>query len=166
METERYERVIDILRGFLAEHPDDGDVWMYMANAAIGLGDKERAADFLNKGRALSGVSLSLDSPLDSDQYDVAPIRTTIIRYPAYPAEMKEKGIEGRVVAQFTVTPTGDVTEIEIESATRPEFADAVLECLKDWTYTPGTKNGKPVSVRMSLPFVFKPVAKPEVSQQ
>lgn len=175
METERYDRVIDLLQAYLAENPDDQEVWYYMANAAFGRGDEETAAKYWTKGNTVSGVSVSSGNPIDSNQYDVAPVQAGLISHPIYPKETKENRIEGRVVARFTITRTAEIADVEIESATHPEFERAVPECFKTWNdlepmenraFQPGTKDGKPASVRMRLPFVFNPVATADKSTQ
>ena len=60
---------------------------------------------------------------------------------PAYPAD-KRKGQQ--VIAAFTVDSTGrvDQSSIEIVSSTDDDFANAVVEVLPRWKFTPSTVRG------------------------
>ena len=74
-----------------------------------------------------------------------------------YPAEAKEKGLQGRITLTFTITSTGKVTDVKVLRGVDPILdneAIRVLESSPDWT--PGYKGGKPVSVKYTFPVIFR----------
>jgi protein TonB len=74
-----------------------------------------------------------------------------------YPAIATEMGIEGRVIVQFTVGKDGAIRDVIIlrgvDSALDKE-AVRVVNKMPKWI--PGRQGGTPVSVRYTLPVVFK----------
>lgn len=74
-----------------------------------------------------------------------------------YPPNAYANHIEGRVVVQFVVTKTGAVGQVRVVRGVSPDLdaeAVRVVKLLPD--FIPGTINGEPVSVWMTLPVVFK----------
>ncbi|MBN1378609.1 MAG: energy transducer TonB [Gammaproteobacteria bacterium] len=82
-----------------------------------------------------------------------------IVGAPAnYPRRAIQRNIEGEVVAQFTITKTGDVTDIEIISE-NPEgwFDKAVTEAVSKYKFQPRMRNGQPVDAKgIQRKIVFK----------
>lgn len=84
---------------------------------------------------------------------------------PAYPRRMLRRGDEGRVVVEFTVTPTGNVTDVVVnETQTTSAFEEAaegfesaVREAVAQWRFEPFRKGQQPVERRLSREFVFEP---------
>ena len=73
-----------------------------------------------------------------------------------YPKEAYDNGIEGRVIVSFLVVKDGSVQQITVmrspdESLSRE--AVRVVSAMPHWK--PGTRNGKPVDVRYTLPVTF-----------
>ena len=73
-----------------------------------------------------------------------------------YPESAKNEGIEGRVIVQFTVDEEGRVTNAEVVRALHPDLDAAALAALKTARFEPGRQDGRPVAVKLSLPFTFK----------
>ena len=74
---------------------------------------------------------------------------------PTYPAELLKAGVEGKAVVQATVTEKGDVGAVELISADDPAFGTAAVDAVKQWTFTPGTDDGKPTAKTVRFPIVF-----------
>ncbi|UII19436.1 energy transducer TonB [Fulvivirga ligni] len=76
-----------------------------------------------------------------------------------YPAEARQKGIQGKVFVQFVVTKTGEINDESIEIVRSPDpllSAEAIriIENCPDWI--PGEKaNGEKASQRIILPITF-----------
>ena len=74
-----------------------------------------------------------------------------------YPEEAKENGTQGRVTLQFTVNKEGDVCNVYVIRGVDPaldkEAYDVVLSSPK---WSPGMKDGKPVSVTFTFPVIFQ----------
>ena len=76
---------------------------------------------------------------------------------PVYPSELKNTGVFGSVVVEFTIGVDGSVTNAQVIRCTRPEFGAVVLAIIYQTKYSPGIKNGRAVSVRARLQFEFDP---------
>ncbi len=74
-----------------------------------------------------------------------------------YPPKSIADNAQGRVLVSFTITETGDVADVKVlRSANEDLDAEAVRIVSQSPKWTPGTKDGKPVSVHYSIPIVFK----------
>jgi TonB family protein len=54
------------------------------------------------------------------------------------------------------VDAKGRPRDIEVVSSDHQYFSVAATNSLKKWRFTPGLKEGNPVSCRIQLPFVFR----------
>jgi TonB family protein len=72
-------------------------------------------------------------------------------------AALSEKPITGKVVIQYLVTKTGDITNIKILRSLRPDLDEEALRVARliPKYEKPGTQNYKPVDVYMTLPITF-----------
>lgn len=82
--------------------------------------------------------------------------RTALQKSITYPETAKEAGIEGRVIVQFVVDKNGTVTNPKVARRAHEILDEAALEAVKQQTFKPGTKDGQPVPVQMSLPVTFQ----------
>ncbi len=75
---------------------------------------------------------------------------------PHYPLKAKHQKTEGALLMQFTVNPKGETQDIQIMEADPPGLFNAsASEAIRQWKFNPGYKDGKPVSVRVSLPLKY-----------
>jgi TonB family protein len=77
-----------------------------------------------------------------------------------YPEELKSKKIEGKVYVKFVVTNNGFVASTRIQKSLHPAADQAALDVVngmneKVGKWTPGTKEGRPVTMDMVLPISF-----------
>lgn len=73
-----------------------------------------------------------------------------------YPAVERRNGITGKVVARFSVSDVGDVSNITILSKTPESFNKEVIRVLQLMPkWKPGSQNGKPVQVYYKIPIAF-----------
>ncbi|MCB9036899.1 MAG: TonB family protein [Lewinellaceae bacterium] len=73
-----------------------------------------------------------------------------------YPEAAQKAKVEGKVLVQFTIARDGSVQEAEVLQGIGygcDEAALAVVNAMPSWT--PAIKDGKPVSLQMTLPFTF-----------
>lgn len=76
---------------------------------------------------------------------------------PDYPPRAKQRGIEGWVEVEFTITPIGTVEDPRILRANPPGvFEQAVLRAVRRWRYNPQVVNGKPVARKERTRLRFK----------
>ena len=75
------------------------------------------------------------------------------IKYPASAVKAKK---QGRVIVTFIVQKDGSITHAKIAKSIDPELDAEALRFVKGMPkWTPGTQNGKPVSVRYMVPVKF-----------
>jgi periplasmic protein TonB len=75
---------------------------------------------------------------------------------PIYPAEFRAAGIGGYAVTEFIVDESGRPTQVQIVHASDRAFAAAALVAMRQWRFSPGTKNGVAVRCREEIPLEFK----------
>lgn len=74
-----------------------------------------------------------------------------------YPAEARNKKIEGKVIVNFIVNPEGKITDAKVMRGTAPALDEEALRVTRLMTgWIPGKQNGKPVACRMVMPIEFK----------
>jgi TonB family protein len=76
---------------------------------------------------------------------------------PVYPAEARNRGIEGVVIVAAVIGVDGHFQTLKIVSSSNPLLETSVLETLQNWTYQPTLLNGSPieVSTTVTLNFIF-----------
>jgi protein TonB len=76
---------------------------------------------------------------------------------PAYPEDAREAGITGKVIIEAEVKPDGTPRKITVKEgiAGYPAFDQAAIEAVRQWRFTPGTRDGKPVSATVMIPLEF-----------
>ncbi|MBK6621042.1 MAG: M56 family metallopeptidase [Saprospirales bacterium] len=80
-----------------------------------------------------------------------------IVSQMRYPKEAKKAGVQGMVVASFIVLKSGQVGNIQIKKSVSTECDAEVRRLISEMpAWQPGTIEGKPVAVEMSLPIKFK----------
>lgn len=83
------------------------------------------------------------------------PPRIILLSPPRYPAELKEKKIEGYAKLVFVVNEKGTVVSAKVKEASRPEFGLAAVQSVLLWRYAPMKINGVATKVAFSQAFNF-----------
>jgi TonB family protein len=92
-----------------------------------------------------------------------APKRTKFVS-PQYPADAQARGLRGIVILELIIDTAGKVASA-IVTRSVPPFDEAALVAARQWEYEVTRVDGKPVTVRLSVPITFTmPV--PRVSKQ
>ena len=73
---------------------------------------------------------------------------------PVYPPAAREAGVQGLVVLEATIDPTGVVGNIEVLRSV-PELEEAAIAAVEQWRYEPTLVDGAPVSVLMTVTINF-----------
>ena len=75
-----------------------------------------------------------------------------------YPAEASRNKIEGTTVLQFTITVTGELTDIRIVRSSGNSALDkeAIRVVSESPAWEPGTQDGKTKNVTLTFPVIFK----------
>lgn len=86
--------------------------------------------------------------------YDVPP-KIVHKTKPVPPAEAIRKLIQGEVRLQFTVTETGEPTDVRVIESV-PGLDEAAVECVRQWRFEPARKSGDPVRSEVQAGVTFK----------
>ena len=111
---------------------------------------------------ALSAL-LQPDAPADASNAPirigdgVPPPRKIHDVPPVYPPAAREAGIEGLVVLDATIDPTGVVRDIEVVTSV-PELDQAAIDAVEQWRYEPMLVDGVavPISMTMTINFTLR----------
>ena len=124
--------------------------------------DSARAASFRATCEALR--------PFDTPAFESAMVeeQPRLINIPAvmsalrreYPAALRDQGITGTVTVRMRIRPDGtvDPASAEVQSATRPDFAEAALRVVRTMRFRPGRVHGHAVPTWVILPVNFERV--------
>jgi TonB family protein len=76
---------------------------------------------------------------------------------PQYTSEAMRAKITGSVIVEVTVTAKGETVDAEVTQSLDKTYGldDACLAAAKLWKFKPGTKDGKPVAVRVWIEMTF-----------
>lgn len=95
-----------------------------------------------------------------AEQVDTpARVDSTRLVRPVYPDSLFVNGVPGRVIAEFVVTPAGDVVmdSFSAVTSTHPSLTEAVRRAVKDQPFIPAVKDGRTVQQVVQQPFTFVP---------
>ncbi len=106
----------------------------------------QRLSVDLSQGIAVNKQPISSTSGLGKPRSGLIP---THAPKPRYPLRAQSRNIEGWVVVEFTITPTGSVIDAIVSSA-KPEgvFNRAALKAIVKWRFKPKVEDGKAVAQR------------------
>ncbi len=77
--------------------------------------------------------------------------------HPFYPAHARMRQIEGSVVVEFVVASDGRTEQAEVISSEPGNiFRTVALRAVERWRFSPGTRDGKPVAVRVRQTIRFQ----------
>jgi len=95
----------------------------------------------------------------DRDGRSFSNIRTYMARYVKYPEGSDSFGLIGTTVVEFTVTTTGNVTDIKVLNSISKSSDAEVIKVLKttNGKWKPGSKNGSASNMKTEVSVVFKP---------
>ena len=112
-------------------------------NAATGL-----------QRESLEGFGLARKEGDDAPAWDRAPRVLTAIQ-PVTPYDLGVAGTEGSATVEFTVSPSGNVTDVVGRSASAPEFGDALAVAARGWRFAAALKNDDRVPAVLTLTWNF-----------
>lgn len=91
---------------------------------------------------------------LDENVPALRPQRTGGLA-PIYPQALKEQGVAGHAVVSFVIDTTGRVRVPAVVAFSEPAFADAVLQAVRAWQFSPVVHEGERVQVNVVRRFAF-----------
>lgn len=101
------------------------------------------------------------DASSGSDSWGSGSIQialTTFSPSPAPDLSALPHGIQGDVVVDVTIDPSGKVADLAVLHTLGYGIESSVIGTLKTWTFRPATKDGTPIASVQELHFHFGPV--------
>jgi TonB family protein len=123
-----------------------------IANLQVLLTDPEKDVR-LAAAWALAHVRLK-ETGEDAVAYDEAPRLLRQTR-PIFPYEVRQRGIQGIVMVEFIIDERGRVAYAEVRESI-PGLDEAAVACVKEWSFAPAKKAGKPVASGARAPMTFR----------
>ena len=85
------------------------------------------------------------------------PPKVVSLSQPAYPEEARKAGIEGTAFVQVTIAADGAVFGCSLlTSSGNGPLDQAALQAARESKFAPGTVGGKPVEMKVNVPFRFR----------
>ncbi len=78
-----------------------------------------------------------------------------MVRNMKYPAEAKKQGVAGTVELFFVIEPSGNITNLKVESGVGAGCSQEAMRLMKLLRWFPGTKAGKAVRTAIHLSITF-----------
>jgi protein TonB len=76
---------------------------------------------------------------------------------PVYPQSMRDAGHEGVVPMEAVIGIDGNVMSLRVQSTqVHPELANAAMDAVREWHFTPTLLNGVAVEVAMTVTVQFR----------
>jgi TonB family protein len=120
---------------------------------------------------ALAGVAVALlgcgsqPGPATAGRSEVPPNALDLVQ-PAYPEEARKAGVEGTAMVEVTVGADGAVLGCSLATSSDNSLLDeAAVGAARSSKFAPGTRDGKPVEMKVKVPFRFKLEDKPKESR-
>ena len=110
---------------------------------------------------ASSPASAVPDSSSGSDSWGSGSIQIALTTYSPSPApdlSVLPHGVQGDVVVDVTIDPSGKVADLAVLHSLGYGIETSVIGTLRTWTFRPATKDGNPISSVQELHFHFGPV--------
>jgi len=76
-------------------------------------------------------------------------------RKPSYTQSAMKAGITGSVEMEVVVGVDGSVADARVIKPLHPELDEQAISAVKDWKFSPGVMNGKPVPVLVMIEMTF-----------
>ena len=76
--------------------------------------------------------------------------------HPAPDLSAMPAGTEGDVILTALIDEQGKISDLTLLAGIAPTIDHSVIQTVRQWTFTPATKDGQPISSRQELHFHFK----------
>jgi periplasmic protein TonB len=108
-----------------------------------------------------SPASATPDATTGSDSWGSGSLQIALTTYSPSPApdlSVLPRGVQGDVVVDVTIDPSGKVADLAVLHTLGYGIESSVIGTLKTWTFRPATKDGAPIASVQELHFHFGPV--------
>jgi TonB family protein len=100
-------------------------------------------------------VKPSADGALQQGQGGLKNPRPLRTAKPFYPREPHDAHVQGGVMLEMVVEADGSVGDIRVVTSRHPDLDEAAIASARKWHFEPGTLDGKPVPVLVTMEVSF-----------
>ena len=83
-----------------------------------------------------------------------APVLVKEVK-PAYTRDAMDRGVQGTVEVDAVILTDGTVGDVTVTQSLDPDLDEEAVKATKQWRFRPGTKDGEPVNVQVSIKLTF-----------
>jgi protein TonB len=115
----------------------------------------EAPAVFAEEAPAVAAVQATPADPVDpiaQAPLDGPPPKPVGVAGLELPRELRKKKISGRIVLLVKLSAEGEVVDLRVDSSDLPDFEPFVVGEVRQWRFTPPTRQGEPVEAFARLP--------------
>lgn len=105
-------------------------------------------------GQALSTRAVEPCTVSESGGNLRPPLKISDVR-PVYPQSARDNGLGGRVLLEARIDGDGLVNDVTVHEADDEAFADAAVDAVRQWQFTPTLLNCTPIDVAMKVNVTF-----------
>jgi protein TonB len=122
----------------------------------VGTGDGDGNGDGRGSGLGRGEVRGAGDGPFELGNGVTAP-RLLHSRAPSYTSEAMRARIEGRTLLECVVLSDGTIGSVRVLRSLDRRYGldDEAIRAARAWRFHPGTRNGRPVAVRITIEMSF-----------
>jgi TonB family protein len=120
-----------------------------------------KAAAWLERFRSRQPVQVATPAPSSLPVFQVGKdvVSPQLVRQvrPAYTRKAMDERIQGVVVVSGVVLPDGALTDVRVVRSLDAKYGldQEALKAARQWRFVPGTKDGVPVAVQISIELTF-----------
>lgn len=85
----------------------------------------------------------------------IAP-KGTYMPNPEFTEQARKKKLPGTVVLEMVVTTQGNTDDVKVVRELDPGLDQKAIDTVRRWRFDPGTKDGNPVNVQLTVEVSFK----------
>jgi len=155
-----------LLRGSLS--PDQHKI---IIDDKLTVEKNELSISAVTSGESTYFLALRLDPEPEPEKQDIADkpkeeLVTVSTVLPAYPLELKQKGVQGEVELKIEVDEEGNVWHAAVAKSLHPYLDNAAVQAVRQWRYEPFRVEGRNVPVSARVVIRFDPAERPEGEQE
>ena len=73
-----------------------------------------------------------------------------------FPRRLARRSVDGRIVLLIELSEQGDVLDVTVDSSDLPDYEPVVIESVRNWRFTPPTRDGEPVRAKARMPIAIQ----------
>lgn len=113
---------------------------------------------------ALLAFAVSPLAASPTENSAVKPAQPIVTAAPKYPYLERRAEAAAEVTVAFIVDVRGKVVGAKVTNTSNREFNEVTLDAIRQWSFAPALKGGKPVEARVRQTFVFSVSDLPETN--